>query len=164
MGRSAISSCCANQPPSGTAGGGAPHTGSGSGSQGQRTRTLRAASTMASANMGAHAARPLDTGWSDDSNQSHALTASRPLAELSADYKGIDVLLSSRRARWHASWEELDHVLVGPRSMVFFPSRGRPCRFNVGSRRRLEPLMALLNSQHIRTQQVGSTMAWTFKV
>ena len=92
------------------------------------------------------------------------LTASSTLAELTADYKGIDVSLSSRRSMWHVSWDELDHVLVGPRSMVFFPVQGRPCRFNFGSRRRLEPLMALLNSRHIRTQQVRSTMGWAVKV
>ena len=92
------------------------------------------------------------------------LTASRPLAELTADDKGIDVSLSSKRSMWHVSWEELDHVLVGPRSMVLLPRLGRPCRFTLGSRRRLQPLMALLNSRNIRTQQVRSTMGWALKV
>ena len=41
---------------------------------------------------------------------------------------------------------------------------GRPCRFTLGSRRRLQPLTALLNSRHIRTQQVRSTMGWALKV
>jgi hypothetical protein len=90
--------------------------------------------------------------------------ASWPIAELTADYKGIDVSLSSRRSMWHVSWAELDHVLVGPRSMVFFPAQGRPCRFKVRSRRTLEPLMRLLNSRHIRTQQVDSTISWVFRV
>lgn len=92
------------------------------------------------------------------------VSASRPLAELSADNKGITVSLGSRRSTWHVSWAGLDHVLVGPRSVVLFPVQGRACRFNVGSRRRLEPLLASLKSQHIPTEQARSTIGWAFKI
>ena len=65
---------------------------------------------------------------------------------------------------WQVSWAELDHVLVGPRSVVLFPAQGKACRFNVGSRQRLEPLLSMLDSKHIPTEQARSTMGWAFKI
>ena len=92
------------------------------------------------------------------------LTASRPLAVLTADYKGVAVSLNWRRLMWQVSWAELDHVLVRPRSVVLFPPQGKVCRFNVGSRRRLEPLLSMLDAKHIHTEQARSTRGWAFKI
>jgi hypothetical protein len=92
------------------------------------------------------------------------LSASRPLAELTADYKGVAISLGSRKLTWRVSWAELDHVLVGPRSVVLVPVQGRACRFNVRSRPRLEPLLAMFDSQHIPSERVRSTIGWVFKI
>ena len=113
------------------------------------------------------------------------VTVSRPLAVLTTDDAGVAISLrpvwvarislgmaalqgaaksNPRNPVWQASWAELDHVLAGPRSVVLFPTHGRACRFNVRAKHRLEPLLSLLDSRHIPTEQVSSTISWTFKI
>lgn len=113
------------------------------------------------------------------------ITVSRPLAVLTIDDEGIAVTLEPiwvarisvamasfqgaaksdpRSPVWRVPWTELVRVLRGPRSVVLLPVRGRACRFNVRDRRRLQPLLTFLDSRHIPTDEVSSTIGWVFKI
>ena len=113
----------------------------------------------------------------------HSLGASYPLAVLEADAGGVCVRLRWRwmtaffrfvirleggdpegAAEWQASWEEIDHALVGPRSIVMFRGSGYPCRFVVWDRRVPRRLEAEFVAHGVEVNQVRSTLSHTLQV
>ena len=71
---------------------------------------------------------------------------------------------SEGAAKWQASWEEIDHALVAPRSIVMFRGSGYPCRFVVWDRRVPRRLEAEFVAHGVEVNQVRSTLSHTLQV
>lgn len=110
-----------------------------------------------------------------------ALGVSIPLARLTADEGGVTVVVRSAllgkffagsretrwidgRVGWHVAWDSLDHVAVGPRSVLMYPTRERACRFATSRASKLVPLLDAFDRQGVRTENVSSTIGRSFGI
>lgn len=108
------------------------------------------------------------------------LTASTPLARLSADEHRIEIDLRSRLLKravrrlvdptpapgepfWSAKWDEIRSMDVAPRSVVFRLSERRSCRFVVMRRRALSPFLREVETHRIPIRRVSGTIRWFFR-
>jgi hypothetical protein len=81
----------------------------------------------------------------------------RLLASISADRSAAK---STRRtAVWRCGWSDLDRVLVGGSSMIFYPIQGRGCGFVGMSQRLTKPVLGMLEARNVRVEFVRS-MWW----
>jgi hypothetical protein len=112
--------------------------------------------------------------------ESGQVSVSYPLARLIATPDGVSVAIRPRRlaasldrlihfsggadTAWTASWEDINEVVVGPRSVVFVLRGRRGCRFATMTRRQIAPLFTLLETHHISTKRVRTTMARAFSI
>lgn len=112
-----------------------------------------------------------------------ALSASYPFVTVEADATTIRVLVKLKsillvfrlliarthdsdrtRLEWTATWGDIDHVIVGHRSVVLVRKHGRSCRFATLTRRRILPLLALIEEAGVPTKRVRTTVGWTIKI
>lgn len=108
------------------------------------------------------------------------VSVSWPLAELTVTSSNLRIAIRPRwlavalhrlahlenspDAAWTADWDGMSRVLLGPRSVVLVPRVGRACRFATLTRRRLEPLVVLLEGHGVPIERVRTTMAKAFTI
>jgi len=64
---------------------------------------------------------------------------------------------------WSCRWVDLDHVVAGPCSVVFYSRNGRGCRF-VGRERELRDVVAAIETRGIPIENVRSTIGRAFNI
>jgi hypothetical protein len=119
----------------------------------------------------------------------HSLGASYPLAILEMSETGVRVRLRIRwmaaitrwfirregagdeaEMEWAATWEAIDRVLVGPKSIAMFRGGGYPCRFVPSPSRRssrrevIAKLEAEFVAHQVQVERVRSTISHALQV
>jgi hypothetical protein len=107
------------------------------------------------------------------------LTASTPLAKLTADDHRLEIDLRSRLLKralrrlvaptpapggpfWSATWEEIRSIDLAPRSVVIHLAEQRSCRFVVMRSSTLIPVLQVIEAHKVPTRRVSGTIRWFF--
>jgi hypothetical protein len=119
----------------------------------------------------------------------HSLGASYPLAVLEMSEMGVRVRLrfqwmaaitrwlirregtgNEAEMEWAATWEAIDRVLVGPKSIAMFRGGGYPCRFVPSPSRRSSRRAAIVKleaeflAREVQVERVRSTISYALQV
>ncbi len=67
-------------------------------------------------------------------------------------------------AAWACTWTRLERVFVARRSVVLQPKDGPSCRFVALTRRRLQPVIRLLDDNNVPIERVATTVGRAFTI